>query len=217
MVSTPEEYVNGFTFFLGHKIDLSKRPLIPRPETAFWVAQAINEIENSKEHLKCLDIFSGSGCVGLAVLLQAKNTNVDFIDIEDNFLEQIKINIESNQIHSNRYNIFKSNIFSSVNEKYDYILANPPYVAKDRINEVGKDVLFHEPSIALFSGPKGMDIINVFLREAINYLEQKGIIYLEFDQEQKEEIIKILEEVKYSHWTFHKDQFDVIRFVRINK
>ena len=102
-------------------------------------------------------------------------------------------------------------------DKYDYILANPPYVAEERINEVGEDVIEYEPHIALFSGTHGMDAINIFLNQAKNYLVEKGIIYLEFDQEQQSWIDESLQRNQYSSWQFYSDQFGQIRFVRIIK
>ncbi|MFA5228476.1 MAG: HemK/PrmC family methyltransferase [Candidatus Paceibacterota bacterium] len=200
----PEEYKNGFKNFLGIRIDLSKRPLIPRPETEYWVNWFINQ--NHKKRIKCLDLFSGSGCVGVALLKKIQDSVCHFGEIDDSFLEQIKINC--NDIKSERYKIIKTDIFSGINEKYDYILANPPYVAEDRINEVGKDVIKHEPHIALFSGKDGMEIINVFIKEVKNYLNDGGYAMMEIDPQQKDKI-KVGE--------FLKDQFGEYRVVIIKK
>jgi release factor glutamine methyltransferase len=117
----PEEYKRGFKDFLGIKIDLSKRPLIPRPETEYWVQWFIKQ--DHKEKMKCLDLFSGSGCVGVAVLKNIQDSICHFGEIDDAFLEQIKINCSD--IDSNRYKIIKTDIFSNIDEKYDYILSTP--------------------------------------------------------------------------------------------
>lgn len=212
MVEIPKEYQNGFTYFLGLKIDLSKKPLIPRVETAFWVEKAIQEI--SKQKSSCLDVFSGSGCVGLAVLKHT-DSNCDFGELNDDFLEQIKINLDLSDIDSVRYNILKTDIFSGIGGKYDYILANPPYVAEDRMKDVGLDVLAFEPKMALFSGKEGMDVIRIFLNEAKDYLKENGVIYMECDPHQQSEIDSILQNNKYSNWDFFCDQFGLVRFVRV--
>lgn len=209
----PDEYKNGFKDFLGVRIDLSKRPLIPRQETEYWVNIALKEI---KEGSECLDLFAGSGCIGISILKNINNSFCDFGEKEDVFLEQIKINLDLNNIESERYNLIKTDVFSNINKKYDYILANPPYVAESRIDEVGEDVKMFEPSVALYGGSDGMKYLKIFLEEANNYLKEEGIIYLEFDPEQKGWIEEIIKD-KYSEFEFLKDQFDEYRFVKIKK
>lgn len=209
----PEDYKRGFKFFLGAKIDLSKRPLIPREETEYWVNLFIEE---GHDNIKCLDLFSGSGCIGLSILKNIENSSCDFGEVDDSFLEQIKINLQLNNISEERYKTIKTNIFSNIKEKYDFILANPPYVAEDRIDEVGEDVREFEPEIALYGGKDGMKIINIFLKEARDYLSEKGEILMEFDEEQKEKIEEIVKNI-YSEYNFYKDQFDRYRFIRIKK
>jgi len=92
----PIEYERGYTKFLNCKIDLRNRVFIPRIETEFWVARAIKTIRTSNiEHrtLKVLDIFAGSGCIGISILKNVKNLLVDFADIDKKAIEQIKINL----------------------------------------------------------------------------------------------------------------------------
>ena len=212
-MNLPEDYKRGFKDFLGAKIDLSKKPLIPREETEYWVNVAVKEI---KEGSECLDLFAGSGCIGIAILKNVSNSFCDFGEKEELFLEQIKISLDLNNIEGKRYNLFKTDVFSNIKKQYDYILANPPYVAESRIDEVGEDVKMFEPSIALYGGNDGMEYIKIFLNEAVDYLKEKGIIYLEFDPEQKDWIEEIIKG-KYSKFEFLKDQFNKYRFVKIEK
>jgi release factor glutamine methyltransferase len=209
----PEDYKRGFKDFLGAKIDLSKKPLIPREETEYWVNLAIKTI---KEGAECLDLFAGSGCIGIAILKNINNSFCDFGEKEDLFLEQIKISLDLNDVAEGRYNLIKTDVFSNIDKKYDYILANPPYVAESRIDEVGEDVKMFEPSVALYGGNDGMEYIKIFLNEASNYLKEGGVIYLEFDPEQKIMIEDIVKN-KYSRFDFFKDQFNKYRFVKIEK
>ncbi len=225
MIKIPPEYKKGFTLFLGSKIDLSKKVLIPRIETEYWVKRALKEIRESikkDEDLKFLDIFAGSGCIGISVLKEIKNSHVDFIDIESIAISQIKKNLKLNKISKERYSVYLSSFFNKLEKKkkgisvkYDVIFANPPYVAEERIAEVGLSVLEYEPLKALFSGKKGLKHIRKFLGSAQGFLKKNGKIYLEFDPLQVPEIKRILKENDYKKAKFYKDQFKKYRFAKI--
>ncbi|MFA5878020.1 MAG: peptide chain release factor N(5)-glutamine methyltransferase [Candidatus Staskawiczbacteria bacterium] len=211
----PVDYVIGFSEFLGCKIDLSKRPLIPRPETEFWVKDVIKQIGDKK--VKVLDIFSGSGCVGIAVLKHSKNAMVDFAEKDKRFIEQIRTNLKLNKADRGSYKVFQSDIFNNVKGKYDYILANPPYIPTARRNKVKPSVLKFEPKNALFAGKDGLIYIKQFLGQARKFLNIEGTIYMEFDSLQKKEISNVLEKLRYSGYRFFKDQFGRWRYVVISK
>jgi len=213
----PIEYKKGYTKFLNCKIDLRNRIFIPRIETEFWVKTALKELEKIEARpLFFLDMFAGSGCIGIAILKNIKNSQIDFVDIDKRAIEQIKINLKINEIPKSRYRIYYSNLFKKLeNKKYDYIFANPPYVAKERIKEVESSVLEYEPKKALLAGKKGLFYIRKFLKEAKRHLGQRGIIYLEIDPQQKAEIKDILKREGYKSFRFFKDQFKKYRWVRI--
>ncbi len=218
-VLLPAEYEKGYVKFLNCKIDLSKRPFIPRIETEFWVKKAIKELKLSDiGYPSILDMFAGSGCIGIAVLKDIKDSRVDFVDVDDRAIEQIKITLKLNKIPKNRYRILKSDIFESLgNRRYDYIFANPPYVSKERIKEVAPEVLKYEPKKAILAGKRGMIYIRRFLKGAKTFLKRYGIIYLEIDPQQKEEIGEILEKENYKNFKFFKDQFQKYRWLKIIK
>ena len=216
----PVDYIIGFVEFLGCTIDLSKKPLIPRVETEFWVEKAIENISNpstryarSGQNLRILDIFAGSGCIGVAVLKHIKNSHVTFIDLEEKNLEQIKINTSLIRANKRRYKIIQSNMFERVVGKYDCIFANPPYIPELRKTKVQKSVLKYEPKMALFGGGDGLFYIRKFLASAKNFLVENGKIYMEFDSIQKTKIEKLLKKLKYQKWEFHKDQYRKWRWV----
>ena len=204
--------------FLNCKIDVSKKVFQPRIETEFWVKKAIEDIKNLKlkiKNLRILDIFAGSGCIGIAALKNIKNCWVDFVDIDDKAISQIKINLKLNRISKNKYKIYKSNLFEKLkNKKYDIIFANPPYVALERISEVDKEVLEKEPKIALFAGRDGMVLIEKFFKKVKSHLKASGTLYLEFDPLQKEKIKEIFEKGGFK-FSFQKDQFGKYRWLKI--
>ena len=213
----PIEYERGYTKFLNCKIDLRNRVFIPRIETEFWTGKAIQELVGKKNsELRILDIFAGSGCIGISILKNVKNLLVDFADIDKKAIEQIKINLKLNKIPSQRYRIYQSNLFEKIkNKNYDYIFANPPYVAKEKIKEVQPSVLRYEPRRAILGGKKGLFYIRKFLKEAKKFLKPDGTIYFEFDPEQKNEISNILRKENYKNFKFFKDEFKKYRFVKV--
>ncbi len=213
----PLDYVIGFTEFLGCKIDLSKNPLIPRPETEYWVGAAVEslKLKVKSKGIKILDIFSGSGCIGISIMRHIKKSKVTFAEKDKKFLKQIKINCLLNKIAQKRYNIIQSDIFSNVKEKYDFIFANPPYIPKSRINKIQKSVLKYEPKMALFGGSDGLFYIKKFLKGAIKYLNINGKIYMEFDSIQKRQIEKLIRKYGYGKCEFFKDQYNKYRWVII--
>ena len=214
----PIEYEKSFIKFLNCKIDLRNRVFSPRIETEFWVKKAIKElkIENCKLKIDALDIFAGSGCIGIAVLENIKNSFVDFVDIDKKAIGQIKINLKLNKIPRERYRIYKSDLFEKIkNKNYNYIFANPPYVAKERSKEVQPSVLKYEPKTSFLAGKRGLFYIRKFLKEAKRFLKERGTVYLEFDPLQKKEIEDILKKKGYKNFKFFKDQFKKYRFVKV--
>lgn len=210
----PVDYLIGFVNFLGCKIDLSKKPLIPRPETEYWVGEVIKELKKNKE-INILDIFSGSGCIGVAILKNVKKAKVDFVEKNKKLLEQIAINLKLNNIGKDRYKIIQSDIFDKVRAKYDYIFANPPYIAKTRKGKIQKSVLKYEPKEAFFAGKDGFLYIKRFLRLAPKFLNNGGRIYMEFDSFQKKDIIRLMEDFQYNNWKIYNDQFSKPRYLVI--
>jgi len=210
--SEPKQYAKGYTTFLGCHVDLTHKPFIPRPETAFWVAKAIQDIKKHAGRVRCLDLCAGSGCIGVAVLKHCPNVVVDFAERNPRFLKQIAVNCQKNSIDKKRYHIIDSNLFNVIAGRYDYILTNPPYVSIKRKDEVDPWVLEHEPSEALFAGPDGMDCITTILEQAPAHLSQGATVYLECDPQQKEAIEKLVKNLSYKAHQFYKDQYGKYRY-----
>ena len=166
----PLGYLIGHTPFLSCTIHLDEHPLIPRVETEFWVERAIAEIKMSRAMQpslngsstapRILDLCAGSGCIGTAVAKNIPTSLIDFGELCKRLLPTIEKNCIENQIDSERYNVYHSNLFQSipVDRKYDFILSNPPYIdpAIDRVTESVKS---HEPHLALYGGTDGLEVI----------------------------------------------------------
>lgn len=213
----PLDYVIGFSQFFNCRIDLRYRPLIPRAETEFWTERLTREeIAVQDRPLKILDVFSGSGCIGIAILKNTKNSLVHFAELDPSFIKQIRHNLKLNQISSRRYRVIKSDIFADLKEQYDLIVANPPYIASNRKTKVQSSVLEYEPKKALFATDNGLGIIKKFLKQAPKFLLPQGKIYLEFDSWQKLAIKKLLDQGVLKG-AFCRDQFNRWRYAKITR
>jgi release factor glutamine methyltransferase len=202
----PVDYVIGFSEFLGAKIDLSFHPMIPRQETEFWLEKAMRDMPLKK--IKVLDMFAGSGCIGIALLKHLPEALVDFGEKDPKLVLQIEKNISLNVADPNRAHVFETDVFENIpQEKYDFIFANPPYISHDRKYQVARPVMEHEPHLALFADDEGLFFVKKLLNEAPDFLAPNGKLFIEFDQWQKDEIEKLVKESKFEG-TFWKDQYE---------
>jgi release factor glutamine methyltransferase len=224
----PIDHIIGFMDFLGCKILANKDALIPRVETEFWVEQVIDVMSYiyvtlHKRKIRVLDMFAGSGAIGIAIMRHIKHARVTFAESEKGAVEQIKKNCVLNKIPAQRYEIIQSDIFEQLHgptvQYFDYILANPPYIPKTRATKIQKSVIDYEPHAALFGGEDGLEFVRRFLAEAKNRLNpstgsgQAGKIYMEFDCIQKRQINALLKKLEYHKWDFHRDQYGKVRYV----
>lgn len=211
----PLDYVIGWLPFLNCKINLSLKPFIPRPETEYWAEKAIAAIKSVRGRTKIADIFSGSGCIGIAVLKNVKNTQVDFFELNKKLIKQIKINLQINKISVSRYRIFQGDAIKKLKSQYNFILANPPYIATKRKYRVQASVLKYEPQQALFAGAGGLFYIKKILKLAKSRLQPNGQLWLEFDFSQKKPIENLLKKLKYQKWNFYQDQYQRWRYLQV--
>lgn len=215
----PLGYVIGHTPFLDCQIYLDSKPLIPRPETEYWVEKAIlvivDDNKNQKE-VRVLDLCAGSGAIGVAVAKAVPGAEVAFAEIDPAHLPTIQKNIESNtkvlegSIRMDRFKVIESDLFAKVEGKFDFILTNPPYIdpAIDRAEESVKN---HEPHLALYGGKSGMEIIDRIITAAPDYLNKGGELWIEHEPEQSETIRKNTEAAGFRAIS-RKDQYGVERF-----
>ncbi len=212
------DYVIGFARFLDLKIDLAARPLIPRPETEFWTEKVIEDINRAgasprkrRRTLDILDVFCGSGCIGLAVLKHCPHARVDFADVEPAYFLGIRRSARWNKIGPRRMRCIASDVLAGVGaKKYDYIFANPPYIPR-KGRKVQKSVLAQEPHRALFGGTDGLRFIRTLLRGAKKHLAVGGRLIVEFDPPQKTKIGAMARRLGYEV-QFFRDQYGRWRY-----
>ncbi|MDO8523954.1 MAG: HemK/PrmC family methyltransferase [bacterium] len=219
----PVDYVVGWKPFLDCKIFLDSRPLIPRSETEYWVEKAILEIrrERGSAALACLDLFAGSGAIGVAVLKHLPNARIDFGEIDAAHFPTILKNIRENLptpdlrqadgVNEMRARTIKTDVWSAIAGTYDFVFANPPYLSEARRKRIQKSVLAYEPASALFARENGLELIRKTIQGAAEYLRKDGAMYLEHEPEQAEAVIALAVSNRLSAKN-RTDQFGVLRY-----
>lgn len=162
-----------------------------------------------------LDLCAGSGCIGVAVLHKLPNTNVDFVELEESHHDTIAKNVHENGINSSRVHIMGGDLFENLNGKYDFILTNPPYIDTS-LERVSEDVKMHEPSLALYGGTHGMEVIERIISKAPQFLTDNGVLYIEHEPEQTEAIATLAKSHGF-RYVAHNDQFGTARFSRLSR
>jgi len=212
LTDAQEDYTRGFVPFLGVQIFLDSRPLIPRSETEYWVEKALEIIPRTGA-LRVLDLFSGSGCIGVAALKHRPNTSATCAELEPRHLPTIKKNIEVNEINPNRVSIVQSDVWSNVAGLFEYIFANPPYVSEKR-GTASHDALIHEPHEALFAHDDGFEYIAKTIEGLPRYLVQHGTAWIEHEPFHTQRILECATSHKL-HVTTHTDQYGVERYSQL--
>ncbi len=186
----PIAYLLNKKFFWKSEFYVNKNTLIPRPDTEIIIEQILKVTKN-KNYLRILDIGVGSGCILLSVLKERNNFHGTGIDISKNSLEISKINAKKLFLDE-RVKFYKSDVDKFAQGKYDLIVSNPPYIKKSNLKYLESDVLQFEPKLALDGGLDGLSVIRKVIKKSSELLKKNGKFILEIGFDQKNKVIKIL-------------------------
>ena len=194
----PLSHLVGFEYFYDRKYKVTKDVLSPRMETEELIYKVIEYVKASnKNKFKILDLCTGSGIIAITLKKELDQVSVDVIasDISEEAIEVAKENAQS---HNATIKFIKSDIFNNIDDKFDIIVSNPPYI--DRKDEVTmKDnVLKYDPHLALFAEEEGMYFYRKIIEQAKDYLNENGVMFFEIGYDQKDKIIKLADMNGYS-------------------
>ena len=186
----PLQYILNKAVFLNDVYFVDKNVLIPRPETELLVLEAAKYLNNEA---KILEIGAGSGCIAISLAKILKNNNITSCDISQKALQVAQINAKT---IAPEYAIkfVNSDLFSNINEKFDAIISNPPYISEEFKKEMQPEVLNYEPHSALFAENNGMYIYEKIIEQAPKFLNIGGLIAFEAGINQANQIKNLLEE-----------------------
>lgn len=170
----PIQYLIGYVDFYGYKINVNEDVLIPRYETEYLLEKVINiskKIFSNK--INILDIGTGSGAISI-VLKNKLNSNVTACDISK---KALNVAINNAKINNSSIKFIESDIFSNINDKFDIIISNPPYISSDEV--IMDSVKKYEPNLALYAPKDGLYFYEEIIKDARKYLNDKFIIAFE--------------------------------------
>ncbi len=195
----PIQYIIGKQNFMGFEFIVNRNVLIPQPDTEILVEKTI-EIAKTYKEPRILDLCTGSGAIAISISRLMPNAKVFASDISNEALKVAKINDKENKV-----TFIKSDMFKNVNEKFDIIVSNPPYIRTEEIKTLSKEVQ-NEPIIALDGGQDGLNFYRDIIKNASNYLNPNGHLCLETGEDQREDIIDIIKQNKnYADIKAYKD------------
>lgn len=200
----PLQHITHSQEFMKMNFYVNEDVLIPRADTEILVEEVI-EIAKKINAKKILDLCTGSGAIAVSLAKYIEDSQITAIDISGEALRVAKLNARNNEVED-KITFIKSDLFENVvKEKYDIIVSNPPYIKKDVIKKLNREVQ-KEPNIALDGGNDGLDFYRKIISEGYEYLKYKGYMCLEIGYDQKKEVIEIIEkQEKYSNTYSKKD------------
>ena len=186
----PLQYITKSQEFFGLNFYVDENVLIPQPDTEILVEEVIKICKDKNKKLKILDLCTGSGSIGISIAKNINNCEVTLSDISIKALDVAKKNCSN--LGKEEIKIIESDLFNNIKETFDIIVSNPPYIKKDVIKTLSKEVQ-NEPHLALDGGEDGLEIYKRIIKEAYKFLNKDGYLCLEIGYDQKEDVIRLLE------------------------
>ena len=209
----PLQHITGVQEFMGHEFFVNEHVLIPRQDTEILVEHALDKVEDGK---KVLDMCTGSGCILLSILkrYQVRGTGADISSEALQVAERNRKHLALPQVEW-----LQSDLFEKIEEKYDVIVSNPPYIQTEVIEGLQEEVRLHDPYIALDGKEDGLYFYRRIIEDAKAYLEDGGWLLFEIGYDQAEPVTRLMEQAGYREIHVKKDLsgLDRVAGARYNK
>ena len=212
----PIQYITGEAWFYGLQFEVNENTLIPRPETeelVEWIIESQKSKDQSQK-LEILDIGTGTGCIPISLKANLPQANVSAIDVSEQALEVAKRNAVSNNVE---VNFIQANILEveDLNQHFDIIVSNPPYVRNLEKQEIKKNVLDYEPHLALFvEDTDALLFYRKIAQLAFDNLTPNGLLFFEINQYLGKETIELLQNLGFKNIELKKDMFGNNRMIK---
>jgi release factor glutamine methyltransferase len=205
----PLQHLLGTVEFCGETFLCDNRALVPRPETEQLVELVESRVENRESRI--VDVGTGSGVIALSLAKKFPEAQIFAVDVSEDALALARENAIRLSL-SGRVQWRKSNLLENLDERFDLIVANLPYIATQDRHTLSREVL-HDPEIALFGGAQGDELVRELIVQAPPRLRPGGMLALEIGLGQSEALLLALAEKNYRDIYSKNDYSGVIRFL----
>ena len=205
----PLAYLTGQKEFWSMNFFINQSVLVPRPETELLIENAI-EIFKNHESPNILELGTGSGIISIVLQKEFSNPDITAVDISEEALNIAKMNAEKHEISDIRFVV--SDWFSEImNEKFDLIISNPPYVDRSKLSNEELFGIDMEPEIALYSENDGRSDLEFIIKKSPDYLKDGGWLILEHGYDQSSFCVSEMKTAGYSRINNSKDIQNITR------
>jgi len=210
LANEPISKIINKKYFWKDDFYVNKFVLDPRPETEGIVEESLKLITNKKSKLKILDIGTGSGAIAISLAREFINSDIIAIDVSYEAIKVAKKNINNKKLN-NQIQLKKTTI-EKINEKFDLIVSNPPYLTKKELQNTSHEIKNFEPFIALDGGVDGLNFYREFASKIYQLMNVKSYLVLEIGEKQFNDCKEIF---SISGLNFHKKTSDLQKKDRI--
>ncbi len=190
--SEPVAYILGRKEFYGRTYAVSPAVLVPRPDTETLVERALALLPASAD-AHVLDLCTGSGAIAVALAAERPAFRVDATDLSAEALAVARRNVAAHGLEA-RVALWEGDLFGALPEprRYALVCANPPYIPTGDARSLPRDVVAHEPHLALFGGADGLDVVRRLVAEAPAWLAPGGTLLVELGAGQGEHALALV-------------------------
>ncbi|MBM4175247.1 MAG: peptide chain release factor N(5)-glutamine methyltransferase [Ignavibacteria bacterium] len=206
----PLQYILGSVNFYGLTFLVDNNVLIPRPETELLVSCVLENMDSSDVNL--LDIGCGSGNIGITIGKLVPDSKVTCLDISSEALSLAQKNAKLNSVNDIEFiksDILRENLHA---KKYDLVISNPPYVSISEKKNMQKEIVDHEPAIALFVQDE-MLFYKRICEICRSILKSSGKLFFEIGQGQAERVLALLRENNFHNIKIERDLYKIERII----
>lgn len=201
--------------FWSYDFFVNENVLTPRNDSEILIEAVLSNYNNMQEELKILDLGTGSGCLILSLLKMYKNASGLAVDISEKALKVARQNAENLKINNIKF--LKNNWNDNIEDKFDIIISNPPYIPTKEIKELEPEVNKFNPILALDGGEDGLNCYRYLAKSLEKNLKENTKIFLEIGKNQEKDIKKIFNENGYELLKMYKDLAEINRILCFKK